>query len=461
MSKPTRIASRIISFLPVLLVIILGLPVVGMAYIETTKVMGLRAMPVEVIGTGSMYPSLFWEKSEGGPEDENTSVIEEYRTTPHLYRLYTGFKIFGHTILHKSVGFGDIVSFKNAATAQILQDNNKDTSAGFIKRVIGLPGDRLELRDGFVYRNGVLIEEPYISVPRSTYGGTGLKDCQVITIPSGKYFVLGDNRKVSSDSRFELGLVSQDDIEFYLPYTEQKIYQSLWRDTSKDSQLLGQPTLNTGEFVTLVNKIRQTKQVKNLNLKPSLVKSSQLRGEKLLLDDKTSFGMPQAIAKSGYSNIVLGEFVSYGHFTAQELLENLLYNVSTEKQITSNEFSDLGLAEVSREIDGCPTRIIVGHLGGYVPAEYDTATINSWISLRDNLISVLPSWEKAIDYNNLDQAKLQSLITILRSRLKLAQEVVGLMQHKEWLSQSVQDRIKADKLDSDTAEALSIELNKP
>ena len=460
MSKPTRIISRIIGFLPIILVVMLGLPIVGMAYTETTKVIGLRAIPVEVIGTGSMYPSLFWEKSEGGPEDETKSVIEEYRTTPHLYRFYAGLKILGQTFFRRSIGFGDIVSFKNARTAQILSDSNKDTSAGFIKRVIGVQGDRIELRDGFVYRNGSLIEEPYISTPRSTYGGTGLKDCNVITVPPGNIFVLGDNRKVSSDSRFELGLISQADIQFFLPYNEQKIYQSLWRDTSKDSQLLGQPTLNTNEFVTLVNKIRQEKQVKKLTLKPPLIKSSQLRGEKLLLDDQTSFGMAQAISASGYSNIVLGEFVSYGHFTAQELLENLLYNASTEKQITNQEFSDLGLAEVSREVDGCPTRIIVGHLGGYIPADYDSATVSSWISLRDNLTSVLPSWEKAIDYNNLDQAKLGDLLTILRRRLKLAQEVVSLMEKKEWLTQSVQDRIKADKIDSDKAEALSIELNK-
>ncbi len=73
-----------------------------------------------------------------------------------------------------------------------------------IKRVIGVAGDRIEMKDNQIYRNGELIDEYYIL--EMMYGESDF----VYDIPEGKIFVLGDNRNISLDSR-ELGYFDFDE----------------------------------------------------------------------------------------------------------------------------------------------------------------------------------------------------------------------------------------------------------
>ena len=76
-----------------------------------------------------------------------------------------------------------------------------------IKRVIGLPGESVLYHDGILYINGKEVEDKFGTL---TYDFT-IERLGVETIPEGYYFVLGDNRKNSSDSRI-IGLVSENDI---------------------------------------------------------------------------------------------------------------------------------------------------------------------------------------------------------------------------------------------------------
>ena len=87
-----------------------------------------------------------------------------------------------------SLSYGDVVV--------VIHQNRQ-----LVKRLIGLPGDSIEIRSGEVIRNGLVIKEPYAWLDKSNV------DCFVV--PEGHLFILGDNRANSKDSR-QIGCIRID-----------------------------------------------------------------------------------------------------------------------------------------------------------------------------------------------------------------------------------------------------------
>lgn len=96
---------------------------------------------------------------------------------------------------------GDVVVFSAPPTRR--QD--------YIKRVIGVPGDQVEIKDGKVLVNGKLLDEAYLPSEFKTDQGRAIQTGRVYTLGADEYFVFGDNRGNSSDSR-DFGPIKGSDI---------------------------------------------------------------------------------------------------------------------------------------------------------------------------------------------------------------------------------------------------------
>ena len=125
------------------------------------------------------------------------SMLDTLQVGDHLLVLKMVYNVkipfTNHTILTFShPEHGDIIVFQHPV----------ETKKDYIKRVIGTPGDTIEIIDKVVYRNGEPLEEPYVVHSDSRIRESQRDNFGPITLEPEQYFVLGDNRDMSRDSRY-------------------------------------------------------------------------------------------------------------------------------------------------------------------------------------------------------------------------------------------------------------------
>jgi signal peptidase I len=118
---------------------------------------------------------------------EGTSMQPELRDQDRLFINKFAYRF-------ENISRGDVVVFHYP----------RDPEKSYIKRIIALPGDSLRIDDGRVYVNGQLVDEPY--VPRRYRDSRSMPE---MIVPQAQYFVMGDHRSISSDSR-DFGPVNRD-----------------------------------------------------------------------------------------------------------------------------------------------------------------------------------------------------------------------------------------------------------
>lgn len=430
----------------------------------TVYQLGYVTESISIGGTGSMYPT--FPKGQGKTLQEQA---KEVVGASGMFPYPNGLVLFGQRVLGHQVGRGDIVVLEN----DMLRKYNKKLlgkESGWVKRVVAIGGDTLEIKNGIVYLNNQSLKEPYIAKARSTFGEAFLKECNKITVPENSIFVMGDNRKGSGDSR-EVGLFNVSDVKYVLPLKDQKgDLVKYWRDTSKDFDEASKIRIDKQKYLELLNSKRKEAKVQLLKYQPKLEKSAELRGETILKYDdfswnatRSGYTMYKAMADANYSNITYGEAPIQGYFEADELIDNQFQFPKTKEFLLDKNYQEIGISEVEGKINNCPTQVIVQHFAGYVPPNYTKNVIESWEKSLNELKNIQSGWQDLKHYSQIydkDKKDVDRINDVISQRISMTEGIVARMKVNQWLT-SEQDKYTqtTDKALNDEENSLADKLN--
>lgn len=431
--------------------------------ILTLEMLGFNPRSVPISGTGSMFPT-FPKSYEKDIKKRSEAIIGNYDFTPYP----NGLVLFNKRYFGYKLSRNDIVTAHN----KVIFENTKKLyggNTGVVKRIIGLPGDFLEIRNGLVYINGKALVEPYTAKAHSTFGEAFLSECKKIKIPKNKYFLMGDNRKGSGDSR-EFGWVDEKDIDSVIPFEKQKgILDKNYRDTAKDLSDSSKINLNKQEYLKLLNEKRKETGVQLLKYQPLLEKSAYKRGEIILKYNdfsfeatKSAYTMSNAMNEVNYWNPYYGEAPTQGYFDSKELLENQLEYANSKKFLLDNVYQEVGITEIEGEINGCPTQIIVQHFAGYVPPNYKKETVESWRTALNKLVQIQSGWadlKNNSSFYNSHKQDVDKINETINNRISNIKSIVDRMDANQWLSKQQTDYTYQDENLSKEQEQIANKLN--
>lgn len=442
-------------------------PVWSLGYLFTGELLirqlGYYADQVQVAGTGSMYPT--FPKGHGRDPLE---LSKEVVSAPGMLPYPNGFVFRDKRYFGYEIKRGDIVVIEDEKIRNVSEKVYGQPS-GWVKRVIGLPGDTIEIREGLVYLNKSPLNEPYTAQPRSTFGQSFLGECKEVKISDDSIFVMGDNRKGSGDSR-EVGFIPLTSVNHVLSLSAQVgVWDKNYRDASNDFSEASKIKLIKADYLKLLNDKRKEAGVPELRYQTKLEASAAKRASVALKYDdlsheatRSGYTMEDSLRDAGYSNIVLGEILRQGYYEAFELLENEFEFPESVKFLLDPDFDEIGISEVEGEINNCPTQIIALHFAGYVPPNYKVEDIESWKNVLIKLQEIKPGWQKLKDYNDFyvsNQNDIDRIVQIIEIRINNISSIVSRMEANQWLNENDKKLIESETSLAKEQDELAKKLN--
>lgn len=358
--------------------------------------------------------------------DKNADILVQGSSM--LPTITDGSKITVYNPKKHGINRKDIVSFQNPQTEQL----------HFLKRVIGLPGEKIFLQNGRVFLNDEAISEPYVYEQKGTYGNTFALDCESVTVPKDSYWVMGDNRTVSWDSR-AIGFVHKDEIDGVVkskesPQTDAEDFNqeeaqvdidSLVDELNKRRMDFGSISLVETEFLSNVSKDR----VQSI----SVSLESWKKGKNVL---------DRELQLANYRYNLAHEYVAFGNFNAEDLISQIWENQEEKEQFLSRKYTEIGVSSSLVAKGDCQIPLTVIILSWPAVPSYEQKDIDFWLNENKKLEKILEQLQNGIGRLDVDQKELRDDINLFATLSQMTQNLVLKMEKREWLSEIDQIEMK-------------------
>lgn len=325
---------------------------------------------------------------------------------------------------------GDIVSFNNQETGNLF----------YIKRIIGLPGEQISIKNGYYYINGKALEEDYTLNQLPTFGNTFLPDCESVTIPNDHYFASGDNRTVSSDSRM-IGFIDKNDVEGVIKTDVTERFAAEQKQAK-----IAKIDFKTETFLKKLNEQRKKHQANLLSVNEVLSKLAKKRTDQIKenFNDWKNENVPidKLLDAGGYRYNLAHEFVTFGYLDEQAIVDQIFDSPTEKDAFLSSKYTEVGIGITERTFQECKYPIISIILSWPSVPTYDKSVIDSWvkeISITNKLLSDMQTW---VGVPGVNQAKVKKIINQAASLNDIATRIYNKEKNKEWLTQKDYQDIK-------------------
>jgi signal peptidase I len=322
---------------------------------------------------------------------------------------------------NNTIEYGDIISFSNLETGK----------ASYIKRVIGLPGDELIIKNGLVNLNNQFLDEPYIFNGLPTYSNTFLHECVSYTVPDNTYLVFGDNRTVSQDSRV-LGYIKKIDINGIIK-THLKPKYLLNPPQTDLSRSIVDPVLlfakiNTFRIKNSVNSLMSDPTLSNL----ALHRATEI--ENIIENNQVFTDISESARTAGYANLLIHEYIVYGKLTEEEII-NQINEIGPEKDVfLSSNYYNMAISEPQKTENACAIQITVILISWPKIPTYDQSIIDKWKSEEVSSTNLIKAVQSLTGNTGVDQVLLNKLITSLAKQTEISSRIYRKMSAREPLN---------------------------